>query len=88
MLTSFNITMNRGLTPLVQRLPEVLSRIDDPELHGRFTMCTLSAWQFYSISNPEMAIEKAIENFRAIGDANWQGELHCLARSFDFSPCF
>ncbi|KAJ7791110.1 hypothetical protein B0H14DRAFT_3567790 [Mycena olivaceomarginata] len=83
MLNSLNITMNRGLTPLMQRLPGVLSRMDDPELHGRFIICTLSAWQFYSIPNPEMAIEKAIEHFRAIKDADREATYY-LGRAGDY----
>ncbi|KAF7344728.1 NB-ARC domain-containing protein [Mycena venus] len=36
MLSAFTIPMNRGFTPLMLRLPEVLSGMDDSELHGRF----------------------------------------------------
>ncbi|KAJ6565535.1 hypothetical protein DFH09DRAFT_984319 [Mycena vulgaris] len=73
MLSTLNIMMNRGLTPLMLRLPEVLSGMDDHELHGRFISGALEARHLYTLPNPEMAIDNAIEHFRLIQDRD--GEL-------------
>ncbi|KAJ7835260.1 P-loop containing nucleoside triphosphate hydrolase protein, partial [Mycena olivaceomarginata] len=77
MLSNLSVTMNRGLTPLMLRLPEILAGMDDPELHGRFVTAAFVARHLYTLPNPEMAIEKAIEHFREIKDADEEGELHC-----------
>ncbi|KAJ7806530.1 hypothetical protein B0H14DRAFT_2610376 [Mycena olivaceomarginata] len=68
LLNRFNLTMNRGLTPLMLRLPEVLGRTGDQELDAQFTTEAFLAYQFYTISNPEKSIEEAMEAFRVLED--------------------
>ncbi|KAJ7662516.1 hypothetical protein B0H14DRAFT_1075825 [Mycena olivaceomarginata] len=75
MLNHLSLMMNRGLTPLFLRLPEILSGMDDHELHGRFIKCALEAHQFYTLPNPELAIGKAIEHFRLIQDRDAEAGL-------------
>ncbi|KAJ7765111.1 hypothetical protein B0H14DRAFT_3593245 [Mycena olivaceomarginata] len=68
MLNHLSLRMNRGLTPLMTRLPDILSGMDDHGLYGRFITEALEAWQFYTLPNLELAIDKAIEDFRIIQD--------------------
>jgi hypothetical protein len=74
MLNRLNITMNRGLNPLMLRLPKILSGVNDHELHGRFITGAFQARYFCMFPNPESAIDKAIEHFRLIQDQNEEGE--------------
>jgi hypothetical protein len=74
LLNRFNLSMNRGLTPLMLRLPEVLGRTGDQELDAQFTTEAFLAYQFYTISNPENSIEEAMEAFRVLEDFEAQGE--------------
>jgi hypothetical protein len=74
MLNDLNMTMNRGLTPLMLRLPEILSRMDDHELHGRFITESFESRHFYTVTNPELAIDKAITHFRLIQDCDGESE--------------
>jgi hypothetical protein len=85
MLNTLNLTMHRGLTPLMLRLPEILSGMDDHQLHGQFITEAFESKDFYTLPDPELAIDKAIEHFRLIQDANEEGECLCLAnqQSFD-----
>jgi hypothetical protein len=71
--------MNRGLTPLMLRLPEILSGMDDHELHGRFITEAFESRNFYTLPNPEVAIDKAIEHFRLIQDRDGEGDYMELA---------
>jgi hypothetical protein len=94
MLNSLNIKMNRGLTPLMLRLPEILCGMDDHELHGRFITAAFEARHFYTLPSPELAIDKAIKHFRLIQDHEEEGEsvpctlqidkrLNCVYLQFD-----
>jgi hypothetical protein len=74
MLNQLSLMMSRGLTPLMLRLPEILSGIDDHELHGRFITEAFHSKDFYTLPDPEMAIDKAIENFHLIQDRYGEGK--------------
>jgi hypothetical protein len=79
MLNHLSLRMNRGLTPLMMRLPDILSGMDDHGLYGRFITEALEAWQFYTLPNLELAIDKAIEDFRIIQDRDEEGEyMYCV----------
>ncbi|KAJ7812455.1 hypothetical protein B0H14DRAFT_1454581 [Mycena olivaceomarginata] len=82
MLSSLNVTMNRGLTPLMLRLPEILSGMDDHEIQGRFITSAFEAKEFYTLPNPELAIGKAIEHFRFIQDHDEEVRLYCSIASY------
>ncbi|KAJ7765964.1 hypothetical protein B0H14DRAFT_3592726 [Mycena olivaceomarginata] len=68
--------MNRGLTPLMLRLPEMLVDMNDHDLHGQFIAASLQAWQFYTIPNPEKSIDEAIEHFRIMKDLDGEARLY------------
>ncbi|KAJ7307890.1 hypothetical protein DFH08DRAFT_719915, partial [Mycena albidolilacea] len=84
MLNRLSLTMNRGLTPLMLRLPDILSVMDDHELHVRFITAAFESRNFYRLPNPEMAIDKAIEHFRLIQDGDGEGEYMSFADSHLF----
>jgi hypothetical protein len=73
-ILNLSMAMNRGLTPLMRRLPEILSGVDDHELQGRFITAAFEARQFYTLPNPEVAIDKAMEHFRLMQDVDGEGE--------------
>ncbi|KAF7344740.1 NB-ARC domain-containing protein [Mycena venus] len=75
MLNTLNLTVNRALTPLMLGLPEILSEMNDHELHGRFITSAFEARGFYTLPDPEMAIDKAMEHFRAIQDHDAEARL-------------
>jgi hypothetical protein len=79
LLNNLNRIMNRGLTPLMLRLPEFLTEVDDHDLHGRFIIALFSSRAFYTIPNPEKSIDEAIEHFRMIKHFNGEGEYHCIS---------
>ncbi|KAJ6549886.1 hypothetical protein B0H19DRAFT_1073798 [Mycena capillaripes] len=75
--------MNRGLTPLMLCLPEILSGINDHQLHGRFISGAFAARHFYSLPDPELAIDKAIKHFHLIQDPD-EGATYYLECASDF----
>jgi hypothetical protein len=48
------------------RLPEILSRMDDHDLHGQFISGVFDARHFYILPDLEVAIDKAMEHFRLL----------------------
>jgi hypothetical protein len=74
MLNNLYMTMNRGLTPLMLRLPEILSGIDDHELHGWFLTEALESRELYTLPDLELAIDEAIEHFHLIHDCEKECE--------------
>jgi hypothetical protein len=87
MLNNLSVTMNRGITPLMLRLPEILSGMDDHELQGRFIASAFEARSFYTLPNPELAIDKAIEHFHLIQDQEGEGASACTSTNFDLQIC-
>jgi hypothetical protein len=80
MFNDLTVMMSRGLTPLMLRLPEILSRMDDHELHGRFIAEVFASIDAFGSSeiymllpNPELAMDKGIEHFRLIQDSKGEG---------------
>ncbi|KAF8164361.1 P-loop containing nucleoside triphosphate hydrolase protein [Mycena galopus ATCC 62051] len=63
LLNELNLMMNRGLSPLMLRLPEILSGVDDQDIYGQFITATLESRHFHILLYPELATEKAIEHF-------------------------
>ncbi|KAJ7796681.1 hypothetical protein B0H14DRAFT_3157858 [Mycena olivaceomarginata] len=76
MLSELNIMMNHGLTPLMLRLPEILAKMDDHDLHGHFVTAALKARELYTLPNPEKYIQEAIEHFCLINDLEGQARLY------------
>ncbi|KAF8156362.1 hypothetical protein K438DRAFT_1861994 [Mycena galopus ATCC 62051] len=76
LLNELNLRMNRGLTPLMLRLPEILAGIDDHELHGQFITGALKARHFYTLPNLERSIAEATEHFRIIKDFDGEARLY------------
>jgi tetratricopeptide (TPR) repeat protein len=74
MLNGLNLNMNQGLSPLMLRLPKILSGTDDHDLQGQFITSEFDATPFYTLANPELAIEKAIEHFRLVQNDDRKGE--------------
>ncbi|KAJ6480400.1 hypothetical protein C8R45DRAFT_933318 [Mycena sanguinolenta] len=60
---TFTITMNRGFTPLMLYIPQMLRQINDHELHGWFIAEALSVGEMHTVINPEECIKEAIEHF-------------------------
>ncbi|KAJ7091777.1 hypothetical protein C8R44DRAFT_860986 [Mycena epipterygia] len=78
-----SLTMNRGLSPLMLRLPEILSGMDDQELYGRFITEALESKNFYTLPDPERAIEKATEFFRLLQNHDREARLYdAIARYY------
>jgi hypothetical protein len=73
LLNSLSLGMNRGFSPLMLHLPEILSKIDDQELYGRFITAALESRDFYTLPHPEKSMEKAIECFHLIQDRSRKG---------------
>ncbi|KAF7344792.1 NB-ARC domain-containing protein [Mycena venus] len=82
MLNDLTLTMNRGLTPLMLHLPDILSRIDDHKLHGQFITEAFESSEFYTLPNPEMAIDNATEHFRLIQDPEGEARLYDAVASY------
>jgi hypothetical protein len=74
LLNLLNIFTNRGLSPLMLRLQEMLTQINDHRLHGRFIVEAFRSRWFYAIPNPEKHIEEAIDHFRMVNDIEGEGE--------------
>jgi hypothetical protein len=87
LLNDLSLTMNRGLSPLMLRLPDVLSGMDDHELHGRFITEAFGSSDFYRLPNPELAISEGIEHFRVIQDREGEGESTCNLTNFESQTC-
>ncbi|KAF7344685.1 NB-ARC domain-containing protein [Mycena venus] len=83
MLNHLNVRMNRGLTPLMLRLPEILSRMDDHYLHGQFITGAFEARRFYTLPNLEVAIDEGIKHFQLLQERNEEGAYY-FNRSRDF----
>jgi hypothetical protein len=74
------LLMGRGFTPLMLRVPEILSQINDHGLHGRFITGQFLAYTFYTFPNPEKSMNDAIEHFRVIQDVEGEGMYVCPYR--------
>lgn len=73
LLNDFSLVMDRGLDPLMLRLPEMLNQMDDPDLHGKFIAATFRARHFYEILDPDKSMSIAVENFRMVKDLEGEG---------------
>ncbi|KAJ7873790.1 hypothetical protein B0H14DRAFT_3131133, partial [Mycena olivaceomarginata] len=82
MLNSLNLMMHRGLSPLMLRLPEILSRLDDHELQGRFITGVLEARYFDVLPDPEIAINNGIEHFHRIQDYDGEVQLYVAIAAY------
>jgi hypothetical protein len=80
MLNDLNLLMHRRLSPLMLRLPDIISRINDHELNAQFITGAFESKEFYSVSTPEMAMEKALEHFRQTRDRDEEGDT-CTSRT-------
>ncbi|KAJ6530584.1 hypothetical protein B0H19DRAFT_1082314 [Mycena capillaripes] len=76
LLNDLCLMMNHGLTPLMLRLPEMLAGMEDHELHGRFLIGALQAWQFYTVPNLDKSIDEAIKHLRTIKNLRGEGRLY------------
>ncbi|KAF8149620.1 hypothetical protein K438DRAFT_445228 [Mycena galopus ATCC 62051] len=82
MLSNLSLRMNRGLTPLLHRLPETLDKINDPELSAQFGLRMFEAWQFSSVVDPEKLILDTVEHFRKIGDLHGEAHLYSVVAGY------
>jgi hypothetical protein len=73
-LSTLNLTMNHGLTPLMLQLPEMLAKIDDPNLHGHFVTEALRAMEHYTLPDPDKYIDEAVKYFQVSKDLDGEGE--------------
>lgn len=74
MLNDLNLTMHRGLSPLMLRLPDILSQMQDPELNAQFITGAFESKDFYSVPHAEMAVDNTLEHFRQTQDRDEEGE--------------
>ncbi|KAF8207388.1 hypothetical protein K438DRAFT_1962313 [Mycena galopus ATCC 62051] len=79
LLNRLNVAMNRGLTPLMSRLPALLHGIDDHQLHGELITETFRGCQFYTIDNPAELMDEAVQHFRTIKDLEGEARLYNAA---------
>ncbi|KAF7352079.1 NB-ARC domain-containing protein [Mycena venus] len=82
LLSDLSLTIDRGLTPLMLRLPEFMDQMDDHELHGRFITGIFQARQFYTIPNPEKSIKEAIQHFRMIKDFYGEAQFYNVVAGY------
>ncbi|KAJ7111965.1 hypothetical protein C8R44DRAFT_856537 [Mycena epipterygia] len=82
-LSSLNRVMERGFTPLLLRLPEMLDQMDDHELHGRFITETFDVWQFYPITDPSKSIDEAIGHFRINNDVQKEARFYNVIAAYN-----
>jgi hypothetical protein len=76
-----NLRMDRGLTPLMLRLPEILAQINDHRLHGQFIAEAFRAHVFYAIPDPNKYMEEAIQHFHIVKDVEGEGKYLCPWRN-------
>jgi hypothetical protein len=79
-LNCLNRSMNRGYTPLMLRLPEILAKIDDHNIHGLFITEAIQGLNFQTIPDPEQSIAEATEHFRISGNVEGEGKYCCLKK--------
>jgi hypothetical protein len=73
MLNTLSMMMMCGPTPLMLRLSDILSGMDDHQLHRWFITEMFWARDFYTLPNLEMAIEEGIKHFRLIQNPDEEG---------------
>ncbi|KAJ7800145.1 hypothetical protein B0H14DRAFT_2900838 [Mycena olivaceomarginata] len=81
-LNELNLAMSRGLTPLMQRLQEMLPQINDNRVHGQFIVETFRASWFHDIPNPDKYMDEAIEHLRLVNDIESEARLYVLAAQY------
>lgn len=79
-LNCLNRSMNRGCTPLMLCLPEILAKIDDHNIHGLFITEAIQGLNFQTIPDPEQSIAEATEHFRISGNVEGEGKYCCLKK--------
>ncbi|KAF8215040.1 hypothetical protein K438DRAFT_1749140 [Mycena galopus ATCC 62051] len=82
MLNRLNIVMNRGFSPLMLHLPEILSQIDDHKLHGQFIIGALNSYSVHQMIEPKISIAQGIQHFRMIKDLEGEAELSVRAGDY------
>ncbi|KAJ7864641.1 hypothetical protein B0H14DRAFT_3603109 [Mycena olivaceomarginata] len=81
-LNHFNTVMNRGFTPLMPHLQEMLPQIKDHRLHGQFIIEAFRAKLLYAIPNPDKYMDEAIEHFRIVNDIEGEAELYTMVARY------
>jgi hypothetical protein len=71
-----NLAMNRGLTPLIFRLPELLAQIDDPHTHAKFITEAFHITLIHTVPDLFKSMNMAFEHFHIINDLEGEGKLH------------
>ncbi|KAJ7850533.1 hypothetical protein B0H14DRAFT_2581968 [Mycena olivaceomarginata] len=78
LLNQLNMLMERGLTPLMLRLQEMLPQINDHHLYGQFIVEAFRARWFHAIPDPEKYMDEAIEHFRIVNDIEGEARLYIM----------
>ncbi|KAF7344786.1 NB-ARC domain-containing protein [Mycena venus] len=84
MLNNLSTGMNRGLSPLMLCLPEILSGMDDHELHRRFITAAFESSNLYTLPDPELAIHKAMEHTHLMKDHDGETQLYQAIAQYYF----
>ncbi|KAJ6457632.1 hypothetical protein C8R45DRAFT_563663 [Mycena sanguinolenta] len=84
LLSRLNQLMNRGPTPLMLRLPEILARMGDHDLRGWFIIEAFESKLFAVISNAEKFLDEAIEHFHMIQDVESEAHLYLAVGEYHF----
>ncbi|KAK6977185.1 NB-ARC domain-containing protein [Favolaschia claudopus] len=75
LLNGFNLTMNRGLMPLMSRIPEILPMINDHTVHGLYVISSLQSEVFYTLPDATKSITEARDHFKVTGDLEAEAQL-------------
>ncbi|KAJ7848507.1 P-loop containing nucleoside triphosphate hydrolase protein, partial [Mycena olivaceomarginata] len=82
-LNRLNVSINHGLTLLMLCVPDILAKMDDHKIHGRYITEAIQTFELNSILDPEKSIEQGIEHFRIIRDIEGEGKYWCLGEAHD-----
>ncbi|KAJ7323160.1 hypothetical protein DFH08DRAFT_817739 [Mycena albidolilacea] len=81
-INQLNMDLERGPTPLMRRLYEMLPQINDHQRHGQFIVEAFRARWFYAIPKLDRAMDEAIEHFRIVNNIEGEARLYTVVATY------
>ncbi|KAJ7486650.1 hypothetical protein FB451DRAFT_1126899 [Mycena latifolia] len=82
-LNDFSRRCAYGRHPLMDHIPQVLSRLADHKLEIAFITETVASWMYKDISDPQSLLKQALEHFRHLNDPVLEARFyHCIGHFY------
>jgi hypothetical protein len=73
-LNMFTRNVGKGVSRLMQDLPDFVEQTGDPQLRGAYIEALFTSWPACAITNPEALMEQGIQSFKMANDPAGEGD--------------